>query len=124
MGTATGIETPGAARSTNGEPLEKYAGRPDWSIAPAVRTWGRLAGYSSGLPFVRLLPAAATTSDPERTVTATIASSSEFLTGEPRLRLITPGPLWIAASSPAIPAPTVMPPPNGLASQAWSEACG
>ncbi len=85
---------------------------------------GRLAGYSSGLPPVRLLPAAATTSEPELTVTATIASSSGFCTGEPRLRLMTPGPFLIAASRPSTTSPTVMPVPSGLASQAWSVACG
>ena len=44
--------TPGAARSTCWEPLEKNAGALPWSSAPTVRTWGRLAGYSSGLPRV------------------------------------------------------------------------
>ena len=39
-----------------GDPLEKEAGRPVWSMAPMVSTCGRLAGYSSGLPWERSLP--------------------------------------------------------------------
>src|SRR5438093_11118812 len=70
-GTATGIWYPGAARSTYCEPLVKNVGCPDWSMAPAVRTWGRLAGYSNGLPSSRLFPAAATTRVPDAKLTAT-----------------------------------------------------
>ena len=87
------------------------------STAPTVRTWGRLAGYSGGFPFWRLFPAAATTSVPAAWVTATIRSISGFLISEPRLRLTTPWPTWIAASRPRMTSPAVIPSPDGLASQ-------
>jgi len=93
-------------------------------MAPTVSTCGRLAGYSSGLPAVRLLPAAATTTEPEPIAYAIIASNNWTLVCEPRLRLITLGPFRIAASSPLMTSPALIPSPNGLASQTRSAARG
>ena len=61
---AMGIPTPGAARSTKRDRLEKTAIPLDRSLAPTVNTCGMLAGYPSGLPVSPLLPDAATTSVP------------------------------------------------------------
>ena len=91
VGTATQMRSPGADRSTCGEPVVKKDGMPFESTAPTVRTWGRLAGYSGGFPFWRLFPAAATMRMPAACVTATIRSISGFLISEPRLRFTTPG---------------------------------
>ena len=61
---AIGISTPGAARSTNRDLLEKPAIALARSLAATVSTCGMLAGYPSGLPTSPSLPEAATTSVP------------------------------------------------------------
>ena len=56
----------------DGSPLEFPASLPHvLTVAATVSTWGRLAGNSSGLPSSRLLPDAATTSDPRPTAVRT-----------------------------------------------------
>ena len=98
----------GAARSFAGELLENEATVPAWSVPATVRTWGRAAGTLGRLPFARSFPTAATTSEPVPKAALTM-SSSTWLRGTPRLRLITPGPLRMAASSPATTPAVVSP---------------
>ena len=54
------MPTPGAARSTAAEALEKNGGLRSGPTAATVRTCGSEAGNSSGLPSLSSLPAAAT----------------------------------------------------------------
>src|SRR3954471_21141170 len=62
VGIAAGMSCPGAARSIAADALEKSVTKSLSSVAPTVRTCGKVAGYDGELPPSRSLPADATTS--------------------------------------------------------------
>ena len=63
-GTAAGMSTPGAERSTPGEELEKAVVVSCSSVAATVRTCDMLAGKLIGLPWSFEFPDAATMIEP------------------------------------------------------------
>src|SRR4051794_32347071 len=71
VGTATGMSSPGAARSTASERFEKNEERFCSFVAATVRTCGRLAGECWALPSRKSFPAAATRSVPDPNATST-----------------------------------------------------
>ena len=69
------MSTPGAARSTPSEGVEKSAGSSSWSVAATVSTWGRLPGVLAATPSLRSFPDDATRIEPVPNALSSVSSS-------------------------------------------------
>src|SRR5262245_16870935 len=123
VGTAPTMCVPGATRSSVGDVVENDTTSSRSFVAPTLSTCGYAEGYVGGLPCSPELPEAATTRQPwwnAVRIACSISGSRRLL---PQLRLITPGQCCAAARMPEAATGSRM--TNvGLASHAWSTACG